>query len=54
MLRVDYKTLTPDNIPTPTTKQELLALLRATNSVLDDINHQLTEWGVILEAACKK
>jgi hypothetical protein len=51
MLTVDYRTLTPDNIPTPTNKQEWLALLMAANDVLNDIDRQLTEWDVMLEAA---
>lgn len=51
MMHVDYRTLTPDNIPKPTNETELLALLTAMNDVLADIDRQLTEWDVILEAA---
>ena len=51
MTPVDYKTLTPDNIPTPTNKQELLVLLRALNEAAADVLRQMKEWDVILEAA---
>lgn len=51
MKHVDYRTLTPDNIPTPTNEAEFLALLQALNEAAADVLRQLTEWDVILEAA---
>lgn len=51
MTHVDYKTLTPDNIPKPTNKAEFLALLVALNDAAADVLRQLNEWNVILEAA---